>query len=57
MYKWYWVELVNGEKFLGSPRLLNNADIYDFWYIDYTTIKSRWIPVADVKSMTEAKAL
>jgi hypothetical protein len=50
-FKWYNVELVSGEKFLGSPYMLPSGRNYDFWYIDYTTIKSRQIPVSQVKSM------
>jgi len=50
-FKWYNVELDDGEKFVGSPYLLPSGNNYDFWYIDYVTIKSRTVPVNQVKSM------
>jgi hypothetical protein len=48
---WYIVELVGGEKFVGSPYMLPLGKEYDFWYFDYITVKTRTIPVAEVKSM------
>ena len=52
--KWYWITLTNGEKFLGSPRPLNNnPNILDVWYIDYAVIKSKYINANDVKLMVE----
>jgi len=54
-FKWYNVELVNGEKFVGSPYMLPSGHNYNMWYIDYVTIKSRDIPVNQVKSMVECK--
>jgi hypothetical protein len=50
-FKWYNVELESGEKFVGSPYLLPSCQNYDFWYIDYVTIKTRTIPKDQVKSM------